>query len=52
MLDIAAGSGSVGVACKRLNRRFIGFELDQHYYEVAVRRIEDSEKGVVNGNKE
>jgi DNA modification methylase len=34
------GSGSTGVACKNLNRKFIGFELDPKIFEVAKKRIE------------
>ena len=28
-----------GVACKNLNRNFIGIELDKEYYDIAVKRI-------------
>ena len=40
VLDPTMGSGSTGVACKNLNRKFIGFELDPKIYEVAKNRIE------------
>jgi site-specific DNA-methyltransferase (adenine-specific) len=33
------GSGSTGVACKKLNRKFIGFELDTKIFDVAVKRV-------------
>ena len=33
------GSGSTGVACKNLNRQFIGIEKEKNYYEVAKERI-------------
>lgn len=39
VLDACMGSGSTGVACKRLNRDFIGIELDNHYFEIARQRI-------------
>lgn len=42
VLDNCMGSGSTGVACKQLNRSFIGNELDKKYYEVAKNRIENS----------
>ena len=34
-------SGTTGVACKNLNRKFIGIELDNTYFEVAKKRIEE-----------
>ena len=41
ILDPTMGSGSTGVACKNMNRNFIGIEMDDEIYEVAVNRIED-----------
>jgi DNA modification methylase len=41
VLDPTMGSGSTGVACKNMNRNFIGIELDPEIYEVAVNRIEE-----------
>jgi hypothetical protein len=41
VLDPTMGSGSTGVACKEMNRNFIGIEMDAEIYEVAVNRIED-----------
>jgi DNA modification methylase len=38
--DPTMGSGSTGVACKKLGRKFIGFELDSKIFEVAKKRIE------------
>lgn len=42
VLDNCMGSGSTGVACMNTNRRFIGIELDEHYFEVAKKRIEEA----------
>lgn len=39
ILDPTMGSGSTGVACKKLNRKFIGFELNDDIYKTAVERI-------------
>lgn len=39
VLDFAMGSGTTGVACKNLRREFIGIELDEGYFNIAVGRI-------------
>ena len=39
VLDNCMGSGSTGVACVNTERKFIGFELDSHFYEIAQERI-------------
>lgn len=39
VLDPTMGSGSTGVACKNLNRKFIGIEKDNKYFQIAERRI-------------
>ena len=44
VLDTCMGSGTTGVACKNLNRNFIGIELDEEYFNIAKQRIEDSPK--------
>lgn len=49
-LDPFMGSGTTGVACKKLNREFIGIELDPTYYEIAVNRISSLEKRLGNLN--
>ncbi len=40
VLDPTMGSGSTGVACRNMNRNFIGIEMDPDIFEVAVNRIE------------
>ena len=39
VLDFTMGSGSTGVACLNTNRRFIGIELDENYFNISVNRI-------------
>lgn len=41
VLDSCIGSGSTGVACKNLNRDFIGIELDNNYFNIAKDRINE-----------
>lgn len=43
VLDPFAGSGTTGVACLRLGRRFIGWERDPNYFEIACRRLRGDE---------
>ena len=40
VLDNCMGSGTTGVACKNLNRNFIGIELDENYFNIAKERID------------
>ena len=42
VLDNCMGSGTTGVACKNLNRNFIGMELDEEYFNIAKKRIEEA----------
>lgn len=44
ILDPFMGSGTTGVACARLGRRFIGIEIDEGYFDIACRRIEEAYK--------
>lgn len=39
VLDFTFGSGTTGVACRNLNRKFIGVEMDENYYNIAKKRI-------------
>jgi DNA modification methylase len=39
VLDFTMGSGSTGVACRNINRSFIGIEMDEKYFEIATNRI-------------
>ena len=41
VLDFTMGSGSTGVACVNTNRKFIGIELDDKYFKIAKKRIEN-----------
>ena len=51
VLDNCMGSGSTGVACVNTGRRFIGIELDNGYFDIATKRIEEAtkNKGSANG---
>jgi DNA modification methylase len=40
VLDCFMGSGTTGIACKNLNRKFIGIEIDKSYFDIAKQRIE------------
>ena len=42
VLDFTMGSGTTGVACKKLNRNFIGIELDKKYFDIAEKRINET----------
>jgi len=39
VLDNCMGSGTTGVACKNLNRKFIGIEMDEKYFNIAKERL-------------
>ena len=43
VLDCFMGGGTTGVACKNLNRHFIGIEIDKEYFEIAKQRIEGAQ---------
>lgn len=44
ILDFTMGSGSTGVACMNTNRKFIGIELDEDWFNIAAERLKNSEK--------
>jgi site-specific DNA-methyltransferase (adenine-specific) len=43
VLDFTMGSGTTGVAAKKLNRNFIGIELDPEYFAIAEKRIKETQ---------
>ena len=45
-LDPFMGSGTTGVACMNLGRKFIGIEIEPKYFDIACRRIEDAQRQV------
>jgi DNA modification methylase len=42
VLDPFMGSGTTGVACVKLGRKFIGIELDPGYFDIACKRIREA----------
>ena len=40
ILDPFMGSGTTGVACAKLGRKFIGIELEEKYFDIACERIQ------------
>lgn len=44
VLDPFMGSGTTGVACMNLGRKFIGIEIEPKYFDIACRRIEDAQR--------
>ena len=42
VLDFTMGSGSTGVACMNTNRKFIGIELEERYYNIARERLKEA----------
>ena len=43
-VDFCMGSGTTGVACVRLGRKFIGIEIEPKYFEIAKARIRKAQK--------
>jgi len=56
VLDPFIGSGTTALACKKLNRQFIGYEIDPQYYKISLERLSDktstSPKGDFSNEKE
>lgn len=48
IMDNCMGSGSTGVACLNTNRRFIGIEKEEKYFNIAKDRIEEAEGDLLN----
>lgn len=48
VLDNCMGSGSTAVACVNNNRKFIGFETDKKYFEIAKHRIKEAQADKIN----
>ena len=44
ILDPYMGSGTTGVACVKLGRKFIGIEIEERYFDIACRRIAEAER--------
>ena len=51
VLDFAMGSGTTGVACVNTNRKFIGVELDEGYFNIAKDRINEAELNMILGGE-
>lgn len=44
VLDPFMGSGTTGVACAQLGRRFVGIEIEPRYFDIACRRIDEAQR--------
>ena len=42
VLDPFMGSGTTGIACVKMGRKFIGIEIEPKYFDIACKRIEDA----------
>ena len=42
VLDFTMGSGSTGVACLNTNRKFIGVEMEEKYFDIGIKRMQES----------
>ena len=43
VLDFTMGSGTTGVACVNLDRKFIGIEMDENYFKIGEKRIQEAQ---------
>ena len=43
-MNTILNNASTGVACKNTNRNFIGFELDEEYFNIAKERLEETDE--------
>lgn len=48
ILDNCMGSGTTGVACKKLDRNFIGIELEEKYFDIAKKRIDSTQMAIAS----
>jgi len=46
VFDPFAGSGSTGVAALQSGRKFIGIEIDEEWFDIALKRLQDAEKHI------
>ena len=46
VLDPFTGSGTTGIACARTGRKFVGFEIDRGYFDLAARRIAEARQNL------
>lgn len=51
ILDPFIGSGSTAMACLQLNRKFIGFEIEEKYYKIALGRIQKALASVIKESR-
>lgn len=49
VLDFTMGTGSCGVACVKTNRKFIGIEKEQKYFDIAQKRIKKEQRKLYDG---
>jgi DNA modification methylase len=52
VLDPFMGSGTTAIACKQINRQYIGFELDKKYYDLSIKRLKNTPVNLWNYDKQ